>query len=263
MRKARTVFLSIFFAATFIALACLGALSAQDTAVSTPGAIFYQANIYYQEGKYEAAIKGYEKLTSLGLESGNLYYNLGNSYFKNGELGLAVLNYERAKGFIPNDSDLRSNYDYALQRLDLEPEFIGNRPDKLIYGLFQALTIDSLTALLSVIYIVLIVFLILNLFVGGFRRFSRWIIGVLVALFILFAFAMDRKINYLNRVAIVVNKEADVKFEPLENATTYFKLNEGSKVEVVEKTEGWYKVRRFDNKLGWVSKKALRQVAIN
>ncbi|MDD5409172.1 MAG: tetratricopeptide repeat protein [Candidatus Omnitrophica bacterium] len=250
----------IFYILVFISIVALRSSLAQGPAVNMPGALFYQANIYYQEGRYDEAIDVYEKLLGQGLESGNLYYNLGNSYFKKGELGLAVLNYERARILIPNDSDLKSNYDYAIQRLNLEPKFTGNHFEKTVYNLFQAITVDSLTILLSVIYVVVILLLTLNLFLSGARRFTGWVICALVFLSILFVFALNRKISYINKTAVVISKEADVKFEPLENATTYFKLSEGSKVEVVEKAEGWYKVRRFDNKFGWVIKAALNKI---
>ncbi|MBU0547207.1 MAG: hypothetical protein KJ710_04470 [Candidatus Omnitrophica bacterium] len=256
MKEIHRVIFSVIFSIAITLVPCLRNALAQEAASNSPGALFYQANIYYQEGKYDAAIKGYERLIGQGLESGNLYYNLGNSYFKKGELGLSVLSYERSKTFIPNDSDLRSNYDYTLQALSLEPKFLGNWFEKVVYGLFQSATIDSLTILLSVVYIVLIILFILNLFLGTFKRFSGSVICVLIVLFILSAYALNRKINYLNKTAIVISKEADVKFEPLENATTYFKLSEGSQVEVVEKAEGWYKVRRFDKKLGWANKSA-------
>ena len=146
--KGRCPLLLIFLAVVFILVPCLCSSFAQEAAEKTPGAIFYQANIYYQEGKFDAAIKSYEKLIDLGLESGNIYYNLGNSYFKKGELGLAVLNYERAKVLMPNDSDLRSNYDFALQALNLEPQLSGGWFERMVYRLFQAQTIDSLTILL-------------------------------------------------------------------------------------------------------------------
>jgi len=259
MKKISRIFLFTFLAAVFIATLCLRCSLAQE-AVKTPGSLFYQANINYQEAKYDAAINDYEKIINSGLESGNIYYNLGNSYFKKGELGLAVLNYERANVLIPNDSDLRSNYDYVLQALNLEPQLSGVWFERIVYSLFRNMDIDSLIILLISIYIALIALLILNLFINRLKRFSGFIAFVLIALFILPAFALSSKINYFNKAAIVISKEADVKFEPLENATTYFKLNAGSKVEVVEKTEGWYKVKRFDNKLGWVNKSVLRQI---
>jgi tetratricopeptide (TPR) repeat protein len=253
----------MFFAAVFVVIIALGSSLAQGGAVNTAGALFYQGNIYYQEGKYDAAIDAYEKLLGQGLESGNLYYNLGNSYFKKGALGLAVLNYEKAKGFIPNDSDLRANYDYTLQVLNLEPRLFGGWFEKTIYKLFEGMTIDALTIFLSFVYIVLIVFFILSMFFSRLKRFSALAACVLITLFILSAYALNRRINYLNKFAVVISSETDAKFEPLEGATTYFKLSEGSKVEVMEKAEGWYKIRRFDNKLGWVNKGALKQISEN
>ena len=250
----------LFFAIAFMLFTCPHKTLAQEPTADTPGVFFYQANIYYQEAKYEAAIKGYERIIALGLESGNLYYNLGNCYFKKGELGLAVLNYERAKGFIPNDSDLSSNYDYVLHELNLELKPFGNWFERKVYLLFQPITIDLLTSLLCFIYIVLILFLTLGLFFNRVKRLLPAVICVTAVLFILSADALVGRISLFNKAAIVVSKEADVKFEPLENATTYFKLGEGSKVEVVEKAESWCKIRRFDNKLGWVSKDALRQI---
>jgi len=247
----------IFLTAAFIVIALPCDSFAQETTANTPGSLFYQANIYYQEGKYDAAIKGYQRLIDLGWESGNLYYNLGNSYFKERKLGLAVLSYEKARGFIPNDSDLRSNYDYTLQLLNLEPRLFGNWLEKTAYSLFQVMTVDSLAIFLSFIYIILIVFFISGLFFSRLKRFSGLVICALIPLFVLSAYALNRKINYLNKFAVVVSSETDAKFEPLENATTYFKLNEGARVEIVERSGDWYKVRRFDNKLGWIKKDAL------
>lgn len=260
MKKINLFISLIFLTAVFIVIALPCDSFAQETSANTPGALFYQANIYYQEGKYETAIKGYQRLIDSGWESGNLYYNLGNSYFKKGELGLAVLSYERARSFIPNDSDLRSNYDYTLQLLNLEPRLFGNWLEETAYTLFQAMTVDSLTTFLSFIYIILIAFFISGLFFGSLKRFSGLVICTLIPLFVLSAYALNRKIHYLNNFAVVVSSEADAKFEPLENATTYFKLNEGTRVEIAERAGDWYKVRRFDNKLGWINKEALKRI---
>ncbi|MFA6357953.1 MAG: tetratricopeptide repeat protein [Candidatus Omnitrophota bacterium] len=236
---------------------------AQEAAPNAQGSLFYQANAYYREGKYNVAIKDYKKLIDSGLESGNLYYNLGNSYFKQGQLGLALLNYERAKFFIPQDSDLRSNFEYTLHTLNLEPQSFGSRAQRLVYKLFEAMTLDFLTVFLSIVYVILILFFILNLFSSGIKKVFGVAVSILLTLFILSAVALDGRINYLNKSAIVVSKEADVKFEPFAGATTYFKLNEGSRVEVTDKAESWYKLKRFDGKTGWVDKGALVLISGN
>jgi len=253
MKKINLFVLLILLAGTSIGIVFPGASFAQEAA-NAPGSLFYQANIYYQEGKYAEAIKSYQKILGMGWESGNLYYNLGNSYFKEGKLGLAALNYDRAKGFIPNDSDLRSNYDYVLQELNLEPRSFGNWFEKVVYALFAGITADMLAAMLFFVYILFITYLILSLFFSRLKIYSGLVTCVFIAVFALSAYALNKKINYRNSFAIVVSGKAEARFEPLENATVYFELGEGSRVEIVDKNENWYKVRRFDNKSGWVKK---------
>ncbi|HSA31118.1 MAG TPA: tetratricopeptide repeat protein, partial [Candidatus Omnitrophota bacterium] len=78
-----------------------------------PSAVFAKANTEYQQGRYEEAGGLYEQILESGQESGALYYNLGNSYFKKGQIGKAILNYERALDFFPRDADLQANYAFA------------------------------------------------------------------------------------------------------------------------------------------------------
>lgn len=230
---------------------------AQGAGITAANQLFYQANSAYKDGKYEAAIDDYEKAVSLGLESGNIYYNLGNSYFKRGKIGKAILSYERAKRFIPDDSDLKSNYDYVKSLLNLGPQLFGNWLERSADRLFDRVTINFLTILLSVIYIILIVALLSNLFLSGLKKLTKPIIFILVSIFILAAVSLRSKIIYFSTGAIVISKQADVKFEPLESATTYFKLTEGSIVEMLERAENWYKIKRPDGKMGWVDKAEL------
>ncbi|MDD5129040.1 MAG: tetratricopeptide repeat protein [Candidatus Omnitrophica bacterium] len=257
MKKSNLSCLSIFIIGVFFLISRIPYSFAQEAEVNSPGAIFYQANIYYQEAKYDAAIKGYQRLLDMGLESGNIYYNLGNSYFKEGRFGLAVLNYDKAIGFVPNDSDLKSNYNYVLQELNLEPQHFGGWLERSVFSLFRGMSIDALTILLSLVYVVLIILFTCTLFFNRLKRSVGLVSGILVISFILSAYALKLKIDYLNKTAVVIIKEADARFEPLENATVYFKLSEGSRVEIVDKVDGWYKVRRFDDKLAWVKKDSL------
>ncbi|MDD5477476.1 MAG: tetratricopeptide repeat protein [Candidatus Omnitrophica bacterium] len=233
---------------------------AQGAGLTTANQFFYQGNSAYKEGKYDTAIDSYEKVASLGLESGNLYYNLGNSYFKKGELGKAVLNYERALFFIPNDSDSKSNHEYTLSFLNSGPQSFGNWFERFANRFFEEVTVNFLTILLSVVYLITILALIRNLFFDGAKRSIKILPLVLIPLFILSAVSLSRKIIYLNKGAIVISKEADVKFEPITGATTYFKLTEGSKVEILERADSWYKIKRPDGKIGWVDKTNLESL---
>jgi tetratricopeptide (TPR) repeat protein len=228
--------------------------------LSSPQAkeIFDQANALYKENKYAEASAKFEKILQLGLESGNLYYNLANSYFKQGQIGKAVLNYERAGYFIPGDSDLKSNYDYSRSVLNLgREEFAGNKISVWLAGFFAGIGIDTLTIFLPVVYAVLFLVLILGLFFERLKRLSRPLAFILTVLFILGLVSLDRKIICLERGAIVISNEAEARFEPLESATAYFTLKEGSRVLVLEGSGNWCKIKRSDGKVGWVEKPAL------
>jgi tetratricopeptide (TPR) repeat protein len=230
---------------------------AQEAGEASARQLFYQGNLAYKEGKYDLAIENYEKILDLGLESGNLYYNLGNMYFKKKEFGKALLNYKRALVLIPNDSDLRSNYEYVLSLLRLGAQSFGNLFERLTARLFEGISINFLTILLSALFIIAVVFFVFKVFFAGLKLIGKIIIPVLIILFAISAVALSDKIKYLNNGAVVIVKMAQVKFEPLKSATTYFTLTEGSEVEVIDKTGSWYKVKRPDGKIGWIEKTAL------
>lgn len=220
--------------------------------------IFDQANALYKENKYDAAAAKFEKILQSGLESGDLYYNLADSYFKQGQVGKAILNYEKAACFIPGDSDLRSNYDYSRSVLNLgREEFAGNKISVWLARLFAGIGIDTLTIFLSVVYAALFLVLILGMFSGWLKKLSRPLAFILTIAFILGLVSLDRKITCLERGAVVISNEAEARFEPLESATAYFTLKEGSKVLILESSGNWCKIKRADGKVGWVEKSAL------
>jgi len=87
----------------------LSALSFELACAQGPDELFLQANKQYEAGSYSSAINSYEDLLSKGLRSAQLFYNLGNAYFKAGKPGPAILNYERARVLDPRDEDMKFN----------------------------------------------------------------------------------------------------------------------------------------------------------
>ena len=232
--------------------------------IKSPEYLFDQANAFYKENKFDQAISGYNKIIEQGFENGNLYYNLANSYFKKGELGKAILNYERARIFMPSDGDLKSNYDYACSNAGLD-----KAPNKAIERMFASLGIDFLAVILFIlqgaIFLVLIFLTVLSfprkresrqidspVKQGNDRlryfRFYKAAIACLVAAFLLAGWSFKRKIDWLNKGAVVIAQEAEAKFEPLEGSTAHFTLKQGSTVEILDTAQVWLKVRRFDGK---------------
>ncbi len=222
---------------------------------------FFLANRLYKEGQYKEAIGEYTKIINNGFESGNIYYNIGNSYFKLGKLGKAILNYERARRLIPRDGDLEANYRYALSLV--KSNVASPRVNillRLLYRFRDSFTIDELTIILFVLYILLIVTAGLWVF---FRRKKTYFITASCALVLMFGvvlFCLIQRISLLKREAVVVSEFADAKYEPFDKGTNYFVLYEGMKVIILRCEDNWCKVRRSDGRSGWVKKKSLEKI---
>ncbi|MBI4849786.1 MAG: tetratricopeptide repeat protein [Nitrospirae bacterium] len=235
-------------------------LVASAFADNDPSSIFNKGNQLYESGKYDEAIKEYSRLLAQGFESGNLYFNLGNSYFKKGETGRAVLNYERAKRLMPDDSDLRSNYNYAVSKTDNTGQQSSASLAEKISGIFSGLTINGLTIFASAVYVLILAIFIAVIFFPAVKRYSLIMLGVLSVIFLLSAFSLYSRVTVLDSEAIVISKNAEAKFEPMDNATTHFTLYEGMKILVLESKHDWNKVERFDGKTGWIRNQALEKI---
>ncbi|MFA4888920.1 MAG: SH3 domain-containing protein [Candidatus Omnitrophota bacterium] len=221
---------------------------------------FDQANDLYRQARYSQAAEAYESIIKGGFVSGQLYYNLGNCYFKQQELGSAVLNYERAKIFMPRDSDLKANYEYAFNQLNLSSQQSSSRLGRWLDSLSAELGIDSMAIILSVLVLAIILLCLWSMFSGRASKLFKPAVFILVILLIITGVTLQRKISYLNKGAVVVAKEAGARFEPSESATQYFVLSEGVKVEVLDISGSWLKVRRSDKKIGWVNKEAVERI---
>src|ERR1041385_4838407 len=88
-----------------------------STAVAATSDDFKAANQLYDAGKFAEAAAVYEKLEP---KTAHVYYNLGNAWFRQGKMGLAVLNYERARRLAPRDPDILANLKFAEQRLGVD-----------------------------------------------------------------------------------------------------------------------------------------------
>ena len=249
-RLSKIFVLAIFFLPFFVKISF--ASNIQDAGA------FNRANVYYEQANYDEAIKQYDGILKSGWESGNLYYNLGNCYFKKGELGKAILNYEKARRLIPLDKDLESNYEHARSLIQ-GAEITSKKSflSRMLSSMFEKFTVDSLTILLSILYILILIIVLLGFFFRQFKKQALVFSIILGLFFIVSLVGLKGQASGLNKEAIIVVEQIDAKFEPMEKATTYFTLYEGMKVEVAESRDNWHKVKRQDNKSGWVENSTL------
>lgn len=225
-------------------------------------ALFETANLKYAEGLYEEAIVAYQQILETGQESTEVYYNLGNAWFKTGQITKAILNYERGLLLSPGDEDIRYN-------LSIANELITDKIEQLP-GFFLSDWIRSLSQLLSAnmwALFSLISFLILSvlipLLVLSRRRqlknlFLSAILLTLVISSVSLLFARQQsKIMADRNTAIVFSPSVTVKSSPDSSGTNLFILHEGVKVEIIDRISGWYEIRIADGNLGWMPAEAV------
>lgn len=253
---------------TALGLACVALLAlqtaspaalAEDDAASAPQTIFFKANSYYQDGAYEEAARQYERLLDSGIESGNLLFNLGNAYFKLGDAGRAVANYERATRFITADPDLIANLTYARSLTGAEA---CEAPlwQRAVFSLRGRMSSSALATLVGSFWTLAFAALIAHRLLRRQARVLLYGAAGFGALALIGGLSLVGQLAFdeWQRQAVVVGvKETAARFEPAEDGTVHFSLPEGSRVQVTEERAGWLQISRCDGRRGWVPAAAL------
>ncbi len=221
---------------------------------------FIKAGFAYKDGRYQEATQLYEEILKEGKESGALYFNLANSYIKLGNKGRAILNYERARALIPRDSDLKANYQYALSLIEDNEE---SKPTSFLQKIFQQFiefyTEDELTIAIFVLMAVIASGYLLVLYLSWPKERFTGLLSILALVCLLFMSSLVMKISWRNNLAVILT-EGESTFEPLQGATTHFRLQEGAKVKILKREGEWLKIRRRDGKVGWIKKDNLEKI---
>lgn len=221
-----------------------------------------EANKAYNAGNYDIAIAKYDSILSKGKESAELYYNLGNAYFKNEQLAPAILNYERAKQLAPFNRKINHNLEFARQQQKDEIEEI---PVMFYVRWWEQLTkLFSLRTwgILSIVFI-LVSAILWALFVSsgtpGKRKTFFWSAVLATFLFALILLISLRNYNHLQKEksAIVFQEVVTGKSSPANNSKNLFIIHEGLKVHILNKVGDWYEVRLPDGTVGWIHKSSI------
>ena len=211
----------------------------------------------YIRNDFASAIQIYESLLRKG-EAADVYYNLGNSYYKVNEIAKAILNYERALLLQPGNGDIRANLEIArsktVDKVETVPEVFFVTWTK---ALINSMSVDAWAVCGVVSFLLLIVSLY-------FFIFSKQVVlkkvGVITGIVFLIVvvmtnvFAFKQKKELLNRdSAIIMNPSVTVRSTPSENGTSLFILHEGHKVDIKDSSmKDWKEIRLEDGKVGWV-----------
>jgi len=223
---------------------------------------FNAGNQLYQQGQYEQSVEKYQLVLQAGFESGELYFNLGNVYYKLNQLGLARLYYERAAILLKNDEALTDNLALLNQRLidkiPVPPQFfLFNWWDALL-GIFN---IHLLTWLTAGFFIIFLSFAALRrhaLKRGRSRQFrSIYITSLIVLVFIVLIYGQKIYRLETEKFGIILQPSVTSYAEPSISGTEVFVLHEGTKVRIERSNSGWYEIKLADGKTGWLNDKNL------
>lgn len=248
-----------FLRLLIVILLFAGTAHSQPQLRDEAAALFFKANEFYKQEKYDEAIRAYEDVLQRGLASWTVYYNLGNSYFKKGWLGRAVLYYARAKELEPRDPDLNANYRYALSQVGTDMYVTQDLWSRLWRRHLDFYTADEMLLVVFMILFVLVLVHLWALYTQMPAGRKNALLAFLICAFIVYGYGFKLKVDELSGAAIAV-RPATVKYEPLENATVYFELSEGMRVKILREEGNWIKVRRADGKLGWVKGESIEKL---
>jgi len=232
---------------------------AQDPRGPLPSAklqqVFLEAGKAYDEGQVDEAIGLYNQLVEQGYASTELFYNLGNAYFKSGRIGPAVLNYRRAWYYAPRDPDIRANLRFALQSAGATGPSVH-----AFMKPFIRLSRTAWIALATAFY--WLAFIAAALFILA-ARHRRILLRVLVVFGVLLATSLAGVLTWTGLCSrpelVIMNGRHEALFAPLEGSTAHFALPEGSIVRQVEENGDWTKVKS-GKRDGWIKRSACEPV---
>jgi len=223
---------------------------------------FEQGNQLYIDGNYSGAVEEYEKILQAGYESPQLYYNLGNAYFRDGQLGLAIANYTRARRLSPRDDDIRANlefaHQFAIDKIEVSEEAILL---DYINNFFDSFSINEITVVTVILYILTVIVILARYIYRRLYIYSPVILALIILLSISLLFAgvkLDRDV--ITRTGVVLGQQVEVKNGPGDDFSEQFVAHAGLTFNIEREESGYYLVN-FENRLkGWIEKSAVAEI---
>ncbi len=231
----------------------------------TTDELFSKANNLYQNGKYSEAIELYTSIEKQGLKSDDLFFNLGNCYYKLNKVAPSIFYYEKALKINPIHEDASFNLAFAKRMtIDVIEDLPQTFLQRFSSNIIQKLPFET-WAIIAVLtsFLASILFLLYHFSYSSKKKlfyFNTSIIA-LFALVISVFFAFN---NYdtvqKNRTAIVFVDKVEIKNAPSTSSETVFELHEGTKVVILDELESWKKIKIVDGKIGWIYMDDLKEI---
>ncbi len=235
----------------------IGSIISSEIKAQNSEQLFIKANELYNEHSYDSALVVYEMIMNKGLSSAELYYNLGNTYYKLRNYPMAILYYEKSLKLNPNDEDTKHNIDIAR-------EFISDKiepvPELFIKSWWNNLTNTFTINTWAVISLIIFGFLLLSVFLYLTSRTrilkkSMFFTSIIFIILTICTFCIStKKYNYINsnNEGIIITPTITVKSSPSSSSVDLFVLHEGSKVKILDQAGDWEKIKISNGSIGWL-----------
>ena len=219
----------------------------------------------YAKGNYQQAIKDYQEILKAGVSS-EIYYNLGNAYYRTDNITQALLAYERALQLSPGDNDIRFNLQYArsktIDKITPETEmFFVTWYNSLVN--FTSVDRWAKTAIVSIVMALLLILVFLFAPQMWARKSGFYGSAVFLLLFAfanLFAFQQKHELE-TKQGAIVIAPTVNVKKTPAASGTDVFVIHEGTRVDITDRgMKQWRGVKLADGREGWLKTSQIEEI---
>lgn len=227
---------------------------------------FQEGTRLYQDGQIEEALVAFEKILDTGYTSGSVYFNIGNCYYKLGEVGKAILFYERAAKLLPGDEDVVFNLGLVNQaivdQIEVQKDFFLIRMWRGLLYLFPKSGLLLVLGFSWIATVALLIVFILSRHASVRLLFQRLaVLMLIVTLFLGFSY-LSRVQDEKNRIeAIIMADKVDVMSAPAaQGGTEVFVLHEGTKVTLDRQRDEWVEIILPDRKVGWVKREVLEVI---
>jgi tetratricopeptide (TPR) repeat protein len=255
MRRINQIFYSLFRNLLPAVLFLL--IFTENITAKNPQEIFAEANKAYQANNFNRALNLFESLLNEGYESVELYYNIGNTYYRTGNLGHAILNYERALKLSPGDEDIEHNLAFLnskiVDKIETMPRFFLFEwwEDILTFFSFNGWTIAAFIFYLLALTSLGGYFLLSDISKQKYSFFSALVFSALLLCCISIMIVKYNR-DYIIKNGIVTETVVTAKMSPAYDGGDAFVIHEGLKVKIEDSFDDWVKIRLPDGKVGWM-----------
>jgi len=231
----------------------------------TADKLFAKGNSLYQRENYEAAIEQYKLIDELEMQSDELYFNLGNSYYKLNKVAPAIYYFEKCRKLNPSNADAKTNLAFAnrmtIDAIDVLPKTIfQDFSDAVIYKF----TYDIWAKIaVGFSFFGALIFLLYHFSYSSRKKLLYFNLSLLSVILLIISLSFTYKAyDYqVNRTeAIIFKQTTEIKNAPTLNSDTVFKLHEGTKVEVLDEIDDWKKIKLADGKIGWLIADYMKEI---